>query len=629
METVNNHITRWILPKPVNKEEIINCAVNYTLQRVLYRRGINLDDDLIDFITPSDLPNPEYHFKELKKATKRIIKALDSKEKIAICGDYDADGITSTVLLVELITKLGGKAIPYIPSRIDDGYGLNIKMINEIYSKGIRLIITVDNGISAFEAIKRSKELDIDLIITDHHKITDPNIDIYALIHPERSPINSPYRSLAGVGVAYMLAKNICHKLDFNIDKTTANVLFCIGTVADMAPLTGANRKWLKECLPKFNSTSNIAIKKIIKKLAIDDSNISSEDIGYKIAPLINAVGRISEPKIVIDLLTNTNDNSIKRLTNECFAINNQRKQLTSLIEKEALEIAVREYSKNRKFLVIINREWHPGIIGIVAARVVDNYNLPTAILSEASDGIFRGSIRSNNQIKVNSALDECSDLLIAHGGHSAAAGFTIREENIPKLKDMLNNIAIRELDDSNCTKSINPDAYISFNKINNDFYRQLVLIGPFGIRNQAPIFWTRKCRIIDIYNLKGNHIKMTLDDGTGLIEAIKWNFSSYLKTNELIDIAFNIEINKWKKANKLQLNIIDIKKHKKTIDLHLHKRVYKCQLTEDMKIKITNSKGQFLTSDLPIPYKKDNVKQDLFTRKILSFAEIALGKTA
>ena len=629
LTTDNNQIKSWILPKPISNDEIHNCSINYTLQKVLYRRGLNLKEELEGFLMPSELPNPEDHFTELKKATQRIIDACDKNEKIAICGDYDADGITSTVLLAELLSRLGADVKSYIPSRQDDGYGLNKKMINDIHIKEIRLIITVDNGISSFEAIKRSNELNIDLIITDHHKITKNLLNVFALIHPEKSPNDSPYRFLAGVGIAFMLAKNICNKKNYNINQTTARELFCIGTIADMAPLKGANRKWLKEFLPIIHRTDNLGIRAIIKKLAINDRSISSNDIGYKIAPLINAVGRISDPKLIIDLLINSSESSIKKLTKQCFCINDERKRITALIENDALDIAFKEYTYNRKFLVLTNREWHPGIIGIVAARIVERYNLPTAILSVANDGLFRGSIRSNNQLKVNLALDECSELLIAHGGHSAAAGFTIKEENIQPLKDKLNNIAIREFKNLNLNKSIKPDAYISFEDINHDFYKQINLMGPFGIQNTAPLFWTRKCRIVEINNLKGNHLKMILNDGTEFIEAIKWNYTSQLNTNDLIDIAFHIEINNWKNSNKIQLNLVDIKKHNDVIDLQLHNCNYKCQLTEDMKIIITNSKGQCISSALPIGSKKENVKHNTFTKKIFSFAEIALGKTA
>ena len=625
-----NKIERWILPRPITKEEVIEkCSLNNILQKVLCRRGINLKQELVEFLTPSELPNPEEHFNELKKASERIIYSCDNNEGIAICGDYDADGITSTVLLVELLSKLGAKAIPFIPSRKEDGYGLNLKMIEEINSKEIKLIITVDNGISAFDAIKRAEELEIDLIITDHHKIPKHNLEIYALIHPERAPKDSPYKYLAGVGIAYMLALNICKKNNFNLDKTTASVLFCVGTVADMAPLIGANRKWLKEFLPQINTTENIGIKAILKKLGIYETVITSEDIGFKIAPLINAVGRIGEPALIIDLLTNSSESAIKKLTKECFSINRERKTITDNIQKEALINALKEYSKHKQFLVLTNSEWHIGIIGIVAARIVEKFNLPTAILSEAKAGIFRGSIRSNNKLNVSLALNECKEILISHGGHSDAAGFSIKEENIPKLKEMLNNIAIRAFNNCNLKKSINPDAHLNINDINQEFYEQLMLIGPFGNKNKAPIFWTRKCRIIQIYNLRGRHMKMTLDDGTGVIDAIRWNFSSQLKINELIDIAFYIEINKWNNSNKLQLNIIDIKRYTNIIDLQLHKRNYKCQLTKDMDIQITNSKGQRLCSDLSVQFGMENLKHDIFSKKILSFAEIALGKTA
>ena len=629
LKTNNNQINRWMLPKPINNNEIKNCVINSTLQKVMCRRGINLDADLVDFIKPSELPNPEDHFQDLNKATLRIIEACKKNEKVAICGDYDADGITSTVLLVELLNKLGANTFSYIPSRQDDGYGLNIKMINDINRNEIKLIITVDNGVSAFCAIKRAKEFDIDLIITDHHKLPDNKLDIYALIHPERSPNNSPYKYLAGVGIAYMLANNICKNLEFDLSSTSADVLFCIGTVADMAPLVGANRKWLKDCLPKIKSTVNPAIKIILKKLYIDDIDISSDDIGYKIAPLINAVGRIGDPNIVIDLLTNSSIKSINQLTKDCFAINKERKKLTELVEKEALVIATNEFNKNRKFLVISKKEWHPGIIGIVAAKIVDKFNLPTAILSIADDGIFRGSIRSNSKLKVNQALNECKDLLLAYGGHSAAAGFTVKEENISLLKEKLNNIAIREFKNCNLDKSINPDAYLHLRDINNDFYRELKLLGPFGTLNKAPLFWTRKCRVVNIYQLKGNHAKMILDDGTGIIDAIKWNYSSNLKINELIDVAFHVEINRWKKIKNLQLNIIDIKKYHKVIDLQLHKRIYKCQISNDKRIQITNSQGLFLSSDLANFSNKTNECQDKFAEKILTFAEIALGRTA
>tara|TARA_Y100001968_G_scaffold332920_1_gene393055 strand:+ start:1217 stop:3106 length:1890 start_codon:yes stop_codon:yes gene_type:complete len=629
MKTDNEQIKRWILPKPINEDVIENIDFNSTLKKVLIRRGLDLNKELGEYITPSELPNPENHFNELFKATERIIQACERKEKIAICGDYDADGITSTVLLVELLSILGAKPSPYIPSRKDEGYGLNQNMINKINNENIKLLITVDNGISAIDAIKKATDLGIDLIITDHHKIPDTQLEIFSLIHPERTPNNSPYKYLAGVGIAYLLAKNICNKLNYNIDDTTANILFCIGTVADMAPLIGANRKWLKDCLPKFNTTTNKGIKSIIRGLSIDKDDITSEDIGYKIAPLINAVGRIGDPKLIIDLFMNQSQDTVNKLTKECFVMNRERKRITSLIELEALEIALIEHKSQRKFLVLTNKQWHPGIIGIVAARMVDRFNLPTAILAMADDGNFRGSIRSNNILKVNLALDECSDLLIAHGGHSAAAGFSIKKENINELKERLDDIAHREFGNINLNKSINPDSYLSFNEINQDFYSQLTLIGPFGVMNPTPIFWTRKCKIVDIYKLNGGHVKMILNDGTASIEAIKWNGSIQLNKSDLIDVAFNIGINKWKKSKCFQLKIIDIKKYQNIIDLKLHNQNYKCQMNKDNDILITNAKGMCISSDLTTSLQNLNKTQKVFAKKILTFAEVALGKVA
>ncbi len=629
METVNNQFKRWILPRPINDDEIHKFDLNVTLQKVLIRRGLDLDNELDEYISPSELPNPEDHFNELSKATKRIIHACNRNEKIAICGDYDADGITSTVLLVELLSTLGANVNSYIPSRQEEGYGLNLNMIDRIYNNKVKLVITVDNGISASDSIKRSNELGMDLIITDHHKIPDKRFDIFSLIHPERTPINSPYKHLAGVGIAYLLAKNICNKLNYDINNTSANVLFCIGTIADMAPLKGANRKWLKEYLPNIKSTNNIGIRSIINKLSIDNFDITAEDIGYRIAPLINAVGRIGDPNLIVDLFTNKSQESVNKITKECFALNRERKRITTLIQHEAFEIAISEYKTNRKFLVLAKREWHLGVIGIVAARIVDNFNLPTALLAEAKDGIFRGSIRSNNKLNVKLALDECKDLLVSYGGHSSAAGFSVKDKNISYLRERLDNIARREFKDIDLNKSIKPDAYLSLGEINHELYKQICLIGPFGMMNPAPVFWTRGCKILDIFKLKGDHFRMILDDGTSSIAAIKWNGLFKFKRNDLVDIAYCIEINKWNKKNNLQINLIDIKKHQHISDIILHRHVYKCQLIENEEILVTNKKGQCFSSDLSISTDNLNEKQKIFAKKILTYAEVALGIAA
>ncbi len=629
MKTDNDQVIRWILPKPINENELVNVNLNIILQKVLIRRGIDLDDELDEYLTPSELPNPEEHFDELSKASHRIIEACNRNEKIAVCGDYDADGITSTTLLVEILSLLGARVDSFIPSRQEQGYGLNPTMINEIHNQNIRLIITVDNGISAFDAIKKSNELGIDLIITDHHKIPKKNLSYHSLIHPEKTPTNSPYKYLAGVGIAYVLAINICKKLNFDINNSSANSLLCIGTIADMAPLKGANRKWLKEYLPRINKSTNRGIISILKRLYINKKEITSEDIGYKIAPLINAVGRIGDPKIIVDLFTIGSKSKIERLTNDCFEISKDRKRITALIEQEALVMALDEYKYDRKFLVLTNKDWHSGIIGIVASRMVDKFNLPTAIIAKAKDGNYRGSVRSNKILNVNQALEECSDLLIAYGGHSAAAGFSIKEKNISKLKEKLITIAEREFANLDISKTINPDAHINFNEIDDNFYDQLNLIGPFGIMNPTPIFWTRKCRIVKINKLRGGHLKITLNDGKSSIQALKWKSSLNLKVNDVVDIAFYIETNYWNNSKSIQLNILDIKSHQNIINLQLHKRNYICQINEKDCIQVTNSLGQSIYSDRYTESQNMNIKQKLFIKKILTFAEIALGKAA
>ncbi len=628
MKIINSLIKSWILPEPIDKKYNSNINIDYILQRVLIRRGIDLEEELDIFIKPSFLPKAEQHFPELDKASNRIIEACKKKQKIAVCGDYDADGMTSTVLLVEVLSILGGDIIPYIPSRKEDGYGLNIKMINAININNIKLIITVDNGISAIKAIEKANEFNIDLIITDHHKIPINKPKIFALVHPEMTPVNSPYKYLAGVGIAYMIAKSICKKTNVNIENSSAIELFCIGTVADMAPLVGANRMWLKDGLTKFKSTKNKGLIAIIKKLGISQSSITTEEIGYKIAPLINAVGRIGEPQLAIKLLTSKSEILCKELTNICMETNKERRRITDETVKEAINYIENNIETQPNFLVISKDNWHGGIIGIVAARLLEKFNTPTAILGGKEDGLYRGSVRSNNLLKVNEALKECSDLLESYGGHSAAGGFSIKEENIPILNDTLNKIAMRDLVRLDNSKSIYPDAHLDFDNINYDFYNQLESIGPYGIKNPRPVFWTRNCTILEIYKLKGTHIKLKLDQKSTIIEAIKWNNLDIINIKDKIDIAYYLEINRWKQKTKLQINILAIKKYNDVIDLVLHEKLYKCCLLDDQKIKISNEKGEFITSN-DLKHLKRNKTHKIFFTKLFSFAEIALGVAA
>tara|TARA_B100000700_G_scaffold319593_1_gene415079 strand:- start:2187 stop:4076 length:1890 start_codon:yes stop_codon:yes gene_type:complete len=626
LEKDPNSVKKWILPAPIEIKEIVDFPLNLTLQKVLARRGITLEKELLEIISPPKLPNFEEHFTELNKATDRIIKACDKKERIAICGDYDADGITSTVLLIEILTILGAEAIAFIPSRMDDGYGLNIKMVDKMNEQNIKLAITVDNGISAQEAIERTKELNIDLIITDHHKIPNHKLSIYSLIHPEKTPENSPYRYLAGVGIAYLIAQNICLKLGFDINKSTAKELFCIGTIADMAPLKGANRIWMKEFLPKIKLTNNMGLKAIIKKLFLEDEEITTEDIGYKIAPVINAVGRINDPNLIIKLLTNKSTIDLNKLASDCIKINKKRRKMTSVLEEEAIKIVEKNNRKKTQFLVISEKEWHSGIIGIVAARILDKYNKPTAILSGAKNGLFRGSVRSNNLIKVNKALSSCKSILISYGGHSSAGGFTIKEENIKLLEEKLNMYAKQQITNNKQNKTINPEAHISFRDINFTFYDELSLVGPFGVENQPPIFWTRKCRVINLNKINDKHIKLLLKDKTGYIHAIRWNNNQKLNINDLIDIAFYIEKNKWKGQMNIQLNIVDIKHFKEVIELYIHDRSYKCKIINENDILITNSVGKSISSNKITNYTNTESSYSLFAKKIFSLAKIALA---
>ena len=389
-----------------------------SLRCVLRRRGFSSTSEAESFLSPGDLPPTRDHFPDLEQACTRLVKACRSRERVAICGDYDADGMTSTALLLRALAPLGAEPEPAIPSRMEEGYGLNPAMVQRLYDDGVRLLVTVDNGVAAREALELAASLSMQVIVTDHHTIPAQRPPMTALIHPATTPEGSPYRGLAGVGLAYVLAHAVADVLNKPEAIRVARDLFCIGTVADMAPLVGANRSWLLEGLNHLHRSECKGVQALQRLAGLGERPLTAEDIGFQLAPRINAVGRLGEPRLVVDLLAADDPDSAMALARRCDDYNRQRRDLCDAIEAEAVALVEAESSDALpSFLLLAQSHWHHGVIGIVAARLMERYHRPTALLAGDGDGSLRASVRGPIGFAVDRALSNCSDLLTRFGG--------------------------------------------------------------------------------------------------------------------------------------------------------------------------------------------------------------------
>jgi single-stranded-DNA-specific exonuclease len=431
---------RWQLPAAIQIDADLRASgLADPLLAVLQRRGYGTSAAIAALLEPPEAPDPRRHFPDLGKAVQRLKQACKQQERLAICGDYDADGMTSTALLVGVLQQLGARPQAAIPSRLDDGYGLNSGMVERLAADGIRLLVTVDNGVAARDALLRARELDVDVVVTDHHTLPAELPPLLALLHPACTPEQSPYRGLAGVGLAYVLAMALARNCRSEQGLAMARDLFCIGTIADMAPLQGVNRRWLIDGLPGLKRSTLAGLQALQQVAGLDDAPVDAGAVGFQIAPRINAVGRLGDPQLVVDLLTTNDQDQALELARQCEQLNRQRRDLCDAIEAEARALVEADGEQRSPFLLLAQSHWHHGVIGIVAARLVDHFGLPVALLASEGDGRMRASVRAPRGFAVDAALQACSDLLERHGGHPAAGGFTVRTEQLTQLHERLN----------------------------------------------------------------------------------------------------------------------------------------------------------------------------------------------
>ena len=548
---------RWQLPAPVQiNPELRSSGLSDPLLAALQRRGYEDPEAIAVLLEPPDAPDARRHFPDLGKAVQRLRQACKDHERLAICGDYDADGMTSTALLVGVLRLLGAQPQAAIPSRQEDGYGLNSGMVERLAADGIRLLVTVDNGVAAREALLRAKELQVDVIVTDHHTLPEELPPLLALLHPACTPERSPYRGLAGVGLAYVLAIALARNCRSEQGLAMARDLFCIGTIADMAPLQGVNRRWLMDGLPALKHSGLVGLQALQQVAGIDDAPVDATAVGFQIAPRINAVGRLGDPQLVVDLLTTNDREEALELARQCEQLNRQRRDLCDAIEAEARALVEADGEQRSPFLLLAQSHWHHGVIGIVAARLVDHFGLPVALLAAEGEGRLRASVRAPRGFAVDTALQACSDLLERYGGHPAAGGFTVRAEQLTALHERLNQRARSWLEEQGGLRLVEPEALVGLEQLTSSFWRELQRLEPFGSGHPAPLFWSSRCCISQQRLLRGGHLQLTLRQGEATMRAIAWRWGGGETLPKEVDVAFQLRLNRWNGTEQLQLEL-------------------------------------------------------------------------
>ena len=546
--------------------EKLNSELNITslFSRLLINRGVLCQKDAKDFFLPTleKLPNPNLMY-GIKKSVERIIQAVGKNEKIVIYGDFDCDGITSTAILYNFLFSIGADVKAYNPDRLEEGYGINFDSIDKLVSEGYKLFITTDCGISENQVIEDSKKFSIDFIITDHHTIPEKLPDAYSIINPKLKDCKYPFKEICAAGVVFNLIVALRSSLrenGFFNDKIEPNLaryldLVSIGTVADSMPIIGVNRIFVFNGLKEIKNTSRKGLKHLISK---QKEKFSIRDISFDIAPKINAAGRVGKASNAVSLLTSDDDVEVERLAGIIQSNNQVRQQIQEKVFNEAEKLAEIKLQKDpdKSSLVLFSQDWHPGVLGIIASRIVKKYGLPCVILS-SKDSIAKGSLRTANELNLYRVLEQCSNILIQFGGHSAAAGVTIYEDKIKEFENKFESIISNY--DFEAGEPLQIDSLVKFSEINIDLISDIEKMEPFGKGNPYPIFVSKNVKIESKRVLKDKHLEMYLNQDNFKMRAIWFNFNKSSSDMENIDIVFTLQRDSFRGNNNINLNILDI----------------------------------------------------------------------
>ena len=523
--------------------------------RLLFERGIQDEESLKKFLEPSleDLHDP-YLLHDMDKAVERIRQAIEEGENILVYGDYDADGMTSASIVKESLEQLGAECRVYLPNRFTDGYGPNASVYKYfIEQEGISLIVTVDNGVAGHEAIELAQSMGVDVIVTDHHSMPETLPDAYAIVHPEHPDADYPFKQLAGCGVAFKLACALLEEVQVELLDLVA-----IGTIADMVSLTDENRILVQYGLEMLGHTQRIGLQEMLDMAGIAANEVTEETVGFQLAPRLNALGRLDDPNPAIDLLTGFDDEEAHEIALMIHQKNEERKEIVQSIYEEAKTMVDPE----KKVQVLAKEGWNPGVLGIVAGRLLEELG-QTVIVLNIEDGRAKGSARSVEAVDIFEALDPHRDLFIAFGGHAGAAGMTLEVEKLSDLSQVLEDYVCEKGADAAGKNKLNLDEELDLETLSLETVKSFERLAPFGMDNQKPVFYIRDFNVESARSMgAGNtHLKLKISKGEASFEVVafgqgRWAME-FAQTKNL-ELAVTLSVNQWNGQTALQLMMVD-----------------------------------------------------------------------
>ena len=561
--------TRWIGGGCSEEAEarLTEAGFPYLVSSVLAARGIRTPEEAEAFLAREhNLSYSPFLMKDMDKAAARINRAIADGEKIAVFGDYDVDGITATVLLIDYLKSRGARCVKYIPRRVEDGYGLGKEPMRLLVEREhIDLLVTVDCGITAVEEARYARELGIDLIITDHHECKEELPEAVAVVNPHRPDCPYPFKCLAGVGVALKLVLALGGPQREEALFSRYCALAAIGTVADVMHMSGENRTIVHRGLRSIRSSDFIGLRALLRETGLLDKEITSIQIGFVLAPRINAAGRMGEAELAADLLLTDDPARAEELARQLCQLNRERQLVEQEIFAQAVEQIDTLPEEERSALVLSSDQWHQGVVGIVASRLAEKYSCPSFMIHLNEDDMGKCSCRSYGGFNLFAALESCADLLEGFGGHELAAGFTIRKENIPAFRSRINRCVNQFSGGEPPVSSLEVDVTIHHPElVTLGEVEELGRLEPYGAGNNRPVFCLNGAKIETMQGVGQNkHLKLRLSKGKYFFDAIYFSVSkeaSGLHTGQRVDAAFHLQINEFRGNRTVQLQIIDLR---------------------------------------------------------------------
>lgn len=560
----------WSIPH-IPHEEVEQFAstanLPYMLASILHRRGITDLKTVHQFLHPQlqDLQDP-FLLTDMHKATDRIVQAINAKETILIFGDYDVDGITSTSLVTHFLKSLDADVHYFIPDRVKHGYGFTFSALSDALQCNPSLVITVDCGIVSFDEVLFLQKKSIDVIITDHHECKDTVPEALAAINPHRKSDVYPFKDLAGVGVAFKLVTALCEKLSLRDRYLSYLDLVCVGTIADVMPLVGENRILVHHGISTIHQSKNLGLLALIETCDLTPEQVHSQSIAFMVAPRLNAAGRIGDAKRGVELFLSHHPLEVQELAKELHTENKNRQAIENeILEKALFQIESDPQYLKEPVLVVYGKNWHHGVIGIVASRITERYYKPSFVIS-FDDETAKGSGRSISAFNLYESLCHVSAILQKFGGHKMAAGLSLSPENIENFRKEINIFANTVLTAKDLTPKLFFDAQLQAQDITQEAISSLSLLEPFGAKNPKPLFCVKD---FSIHSLRavGNdkHLKLAFSQEHYLFDGIAFgmgNLQDELKQGDRMDVAFFPELNVWNQQTKIQFNVKDLKKN-------------------------------------------------------------------